>query len=188
MNKIFMLIQRGMTDRTPVCVYPHEKPILEEIHGSGAQEISIEEMCELQGASKVEKVKFRHKEAEAGPTMREQYEAMVKVDPDLNPLLDPEAEYNRMIGLYGMHAKLNLPNVDKVFGNFGNFRAALREYAKGKVPAFLDNSSPIEDEEKPLAEMTDAELRQVLKDRGVKFFKGATRAALEELFHEAAPV
>jgi hypothetical protein len=183
LRRVFMLVKRGMTDSTPVCVYPWEKPILEEIHGSNAVEVSIDEMCELKGAKSVKEVKLKHPKAVKAPTMREQYEAMVRVDPEQSPLNDPEAEFGRLAERYGMHAEVNLPNVTKVFGNLGNFRAAMRDYAKGRIPAFLDTDSPIEDE-KTLAEMTDVEVRSALKERGVKVPKGATRDDLEELFHE----
>jgi hypothetical protein len=186
-RRVFMLIQRGMTDRTLVCVWPWEKPVLEEIHGSNAVEVSIDEMCELKGAVSVKEVKLKHPKAVKGMTLREQFEAMSRVDPERSPLNEPELEFNRLMGRYGMHSEVKLPNVTKVFGNFGNFRAALRDYSKGKVPAFLDTSSPIEDEEKPLAEMTDAEVRKALKERGATVPRGASREELDELFLEAAP-
>lgn len=183
-TRVFMLIRRGITDQTPVCVFPWEKPILEEIHGSNAEEVSIDQLCELKGAVKIKKVKLRHKDAAEGMSMREQYEAMVQVDPERNPLADPEAEYERLGARYGMHVKVALPNVEKVYGSFGNFRQAMKEYASGRTPGFRDESGPIEAEEKPLAEMTDKEVREVLKGRGVDIPKKASREALEELYVE----
>lgn len=185
-QRVFMTVKRGMTDNTPVCVFPWEKPILEEIHGGDAVEVSIDEMCSLKGAVSVKKVKFKREEAQEGPGMREQFEAMLKVAPDKNPLADPESEFNRLIGKYGMHIDVQLPNVTKVFGSFGNFRSALRDYAKGRVPDFLDTSAPIDEEEKPLAEMTDAEVRKALKARGVEIPKKASREELDELYLEGA--
>lgn len=146
MEKVFMLIQRGLTDRTPVCVFPWEQPILEEIHGGNAQPVTIDGLCDLQGASKVTKMKMLHPKAEEGPTMREQYEAMVKVDAETSPLNDPEAEFGRMVEVYGMHVNVKLPNVEKVFGSPAGFRKAMRDYAHGNVPDFVGETGPIETE------------------------------------------
>lgn len=190
MKRVFMTVKRGMTDDTPVCVWPWEKPILEEIHGGNAVEVSINDMCSLRDAVSVKKLKHKKKETEDGPTMREQFEAMVRVNPDLNPLADPESEWNRLIGKYGMHKDVPLPNVEKVFGSLGNFRLALREYAKGKIPAFLDTGAIDADaDEKPLADMTDKEVRQALERRGVEVPKKASREQLETLYldSETAP-
>lgn len=145
-QKVFMLIQRGLTDRTPVCVWPWEQPILEEIHGGNAQPVTLDELCDLQGAAKVTKLKMLHKEAELGPSMREQYEAMVKVDPETNPLADPEAEFVRLVELYGMHVNVKMPNVEKVYGSLANFRSAMRDYARGRTPDFIGETGPIETE------------------------------------------
>jgi len=152
MEKVFMLIQRGMTDRTPACVWPWEKPILEEIHGANAVEVSIDELCDLRGAVKVEKVKpiargldvnGKQVRSEEAPSLRAQYEAMLKLDPNANPLDDPESEFGRMVDKYGMHLNVNLPNVEKVYGSVGNFRRAMREYANGRTPDFVGESGPI---------------------------------------------
>lgn len=192
MQKVFMLIQRGITDRTPVCVFPWEQPILEEIHGVNASPITIDELCDLQGA-KVKTVKPREREVEGkkvmvdeGPTMREQYEAMVEVDPESNPLNDPEAEFERLANTYGMHTQIKLANVEKVYGSMGGFRMAMRDYAKGKTPDFVGETGPIEAEEKPLAEMSTPELRTLLKGRGVDVPKRAGREVLEDLYHQPA--
>ena len=49
------LVDFDMTDKTAVCIYPWEKPILEQIHGGAVDEASIDEMCSLKGSIKVEK-------------------------------------------------------------------------------------------------------------------------------------
>lgn len=158
MRKIFMLIQRGITDRTPVCVWPWEKPILEEIHGGNAVEVSLDELCDLRGAVKVEKQKTitrglgldgKQVRSEEVPSMRTQYEAMLQVDPDANPLDDPESEFMRLEATYGMHLRVNLSNAEKVYGSVGNFRRAMREYANGRTPDFLGESGPIVADEEP---------------------------------------
>lgn len=183
MQKVFMLVQRGLTDRTPVCVWPWEKPILEEIHGGNAQEVTLDELCDLKNPLKVKTIKLKNAVGGRMLTLREQFESMIKVDPDRNPLQDPEQEFDRLIGVYGRHLEVNLPNVMKVYGSIGNFRRAMRDYATGKTPDFLDVSGPIDvPGEKPTAQMTDAEIKAALKEKKVKVPAGADRGDLEELF------
>lgn len=185
MKKVFMLIQRGLTDRTPVCVYPWEKPVLEEIHGSNAIEVSIDEMCDLKSPIKVKQVKLKHA-TEKILSLREQLEAMVRIDPENSPLNDPEGEFDRLIGCYGRHLEVNLPNVMKVYGSIGNFRRSMRDFANGKVPEFMDVSGPIVAGEKPVGDMTDDEIKAALTERGIKFRANANRETLEELFADLA--
>lgn len=181
MEKVFMLIQRGLTDKTPVCVWPWEQPILEEIHGGNAVAVTIDEMCDLKTPVKVKEIKLRHS-TEKIPGLRQQLEAMVKINPEANPLDDPEAEYARLENCYGRHLQVNLPNVTKVYGSIGNFRRAMRDYANGRVPDFLDVAGPIEvPGEKKTADMTDAEIRAVLKEKKIPVPKNADREDLEEL-------
>lgn len=181
MEKVFVLVSRGLTDKTAVCVFPWEAPILEEIHGSNAVPVTIDEMCDLKSPIKVKQLKLKHA-TEKMPNLREQLEAMVKVDPLRNPLEDPEAEFARMEGCYGRHLEVNLPNVTKVYGSVGNFRRAMRDFAMGKTPDFLDQGGPIEiPGEKPVAEMTDGEIRAILRERKVTIPKGVEREELEEL-------
>lgn len=182
MQKVFMLIQRGLTDKTAICVWPWEQPILEEIHGGSAVAVTLDEMCDLKQPVRVKQLKLRHSQGGKMLTLREQLEAMVKLDPDTNPLEDPETEYDRLVGAYGRHLEVNLPNVTKVYGSIGNFRRAMRDYANGRVPDFLDVSGPIQVEgEKKASDMTDAEIRAVLKEKKIPIPKNADREELEEL-------
>lgn len=185
LKRVFMTIKRGMTDDTPVCVYPWEKPILEEIHGGNAVEVSIDEMCSLKGASKIVKVKLKHKESEEAPSMRDQYIAMTRVDPDSNPLNDPEGEFGRLQALYGMHNEVNMTNVEKVFGNFAMFRRAMRDYASGRTPEMFDvGGDGVDDGETPIAEMSDKELTAKLRAAGVTVTKTMTREDRENALTE----
>ena len=186
MEKVFMLIKRGLTDSTPKVIWPWEQPILEEIHGGNAQPVTIDEMCDLKTPIKVKQLKLKHS-TEKMLTLRQQLEAMVKLDPDNNPLEDPEGEYDRLIGVYGRHLQVNLPNVTKVYGSLGNFRRAMRDFANGRVPDFLDIAGPIKvDGEKAVVDMTDDEIKAALAERKVKIPKNADREALEELFTDLA--
>lgn len=185
MQKVFVLVSRGLTDKTAVCVFPWEAPILEEIHGSNAVKVTIDEMCDLKQPIRVKQLKLKHS-TEKMLTLREQFESMVKIDPLRNPLEDPEAEFARMEGCYGRHLEVNISNVEKVYGSRGNFRRAMREFASGKTPDFLDQEGPIEiSGEKPVADMTDGEIRAILKERKVSIPKGAEREELEELLTES---
>src|SRR5262245_37629737 len=120
--RIFMTVNRGMTDATATCVFPWEQPLLQEVHGEAAQPVSIDEMCKIHGAKKVETVKLpislkMRKKAELPPDTRGQLEAMCKVARGDDPKFNIEAEYARLEGKYGMHPKINMTVVAKVFGS-----------------------------------------------------------------------
>lgn len=182
LQRIFVNVKRGLTDNTAVCVYPWEMPIMQEIHGGSVTEVSIEEMCDLKSPKSVKKLKLKNPKADAPLTLRQQLEAMAKVDPEESPLQDPEGEYNRLVERYGMHLTVAVPNVEKVFGSYPGFRRALADYAKGNVPEFLDISGPIEGGEKSVAEMSDKDLKAELKKAGIAFEKSDTRERLEQLY------
>lgn len=190
LKKVFMLIKRGLTDNTPVCVYPWEVPILNEIHAGNAQLVTIDQLCDLKGGvakeikPKKREVNGRVFTADRSPTLREQFESLTKVDPELNPLKDPAAEFARLCALYGMHTDIPLPNAEKVYGSLVGFRAAMKEYAAGRSPDVAGETGPIE-EEKPVAEMSDVELKEKLKEMKIPFSKKATREELEDLLTEA---
>lgn len=189
-----MTIRRGITDATPVCVFPWEKPLIEEIHGGSAVVITIDQMCSKDGVKSVKKLKLHNtgrrdqddKELtpEYAPDQRGQLEAMTLVDPDNNPLDDPAGEYARMMEKYGMHPKIELTVVEKVFGNERTFRSCMRDFAAGRTPDFLMEDDGLEGE-KVIADMTAEELRAMLDKLGVTFPAKATRAKLEELAIDA---
>lgn len=183
LQRIFVTVKRGLTDNTAVCIYPWEKPIMQEIHGGSVTEVSIEEMSDLKNPISVKKLKHKNPKTEDAPNLRAQLEAMMKVDPEESPLQDPEGEYGRLVERYGMHLTVAVPNVEKVFGSYPNFRRALADYAKGRLPEFLDVSGPItEGEKKSLAEMSDKEVRAALKKAGVAVEAKASREKLEQLY------
>lgn len=184
-RRIFMTVTRGMTDKTPVCIYPWEKRLLELIHGGDVQEVSIDEMCSLSGAVKIERVKQPRigknpddPESDPALTLRQQMEAMVVVDPDYDPAQDPAGEYGRLIDKYGMDKDMPLPVVTRIYGEFdsGTFAAALEAAAKTDEPRKPS---------KPVADMSINELRAELTARGIDFDRTATKEEMRDLLEMA---
>src|SRR5262245_52929872 len=107
-KRVFMLVKRGLTDNTPICCFPWEKPLLESIHGGNAQEVSIDDLVGLNGAASVKQIALPRGDAntEVALDARGQYEAMVEVTEDQNPMADPGQEWNRLIEKYGMDAEV----------------------------------------------------------------------------------
>jgi len=178
---VFVTVTRGMTDKTAVCVFPWEMDVLALVHGQEIKEVSIDEMCNMQGAVKVEKQKLKKLpglRAEYAPGLREQLEAMCYVDPDEDPANDPAAEYNRLAEKYGMDKELPITCVTRVYGEFtsGAFTAMLKKHAEDSMPrpAVLEAA----DEGKAPGEMSRAELREALTARGVEWKVTEGKAAL----------
>lgn len=179
-SRIFVTVDRGMTDKTSVCVYPWEKAILEQIHGGGVQEVTIDEMCDLKGPVKVEKVKHVRvlddgKLPDSGLTLRQQLVDMAKVDPEDDPTQDPEAEYSRLIDKYGQDKEVPLPVVTRVYG----------EYISGAFAAALKAAREAAGTSKPIDEMNINELRAALRADGIEFDKKATKEELRDLLATA---
>ncbi len=190
-KRVFMQIKRGLTDTTPSCCFPWEKPLLESIHGGNAVEVSIDTLVGTQGAASVKPIPLPRQDEKTvrAPDARAQYEAMLAVDEGTNPLSDPGQEWNRLIEKYGMDAELPISVAEKVYGNYRQFRAALRDFAEGRVPDFLagDDSEPIEaDAERSPADMTYDELKAEIKRRGLTLPSGnAKKADLVDMLTEA---
>lgn len=182
MKRIFVTVSRGMTDKTAVCIFPWEMAILSQIHGGDVEEVSIDSMCSLKGAVKVQKNSYKRSyegEAEVAPKLREQLEAMARVPDDESPLDDPESEYGRLVDKYGMDKEIPLPVVTRVYGEFmsGAFAAALKQ-AQEAAP----ESRGLE---KPIAEMSINELRGELGRLGIDYDKTATKVELLDLLETA---
>ncbi len=194
LKRIFMTIRRGITDATAVCVFPWERPLIEEIHGGSADVVTIDQMCSKDGVKSVKKIKLREGRRdqddkvmtpEDAPDMRAQLIAMCDVDPDNNPMDDPEGEYGRMMEKYGMHPKIELPVVEKVYGNSRTFRSCMRDFAAGRIPDFLSDQDTEDQGPVAIADMTADQLREMLDGLGVKFPPKASRVKLEEIALEA---
>lgn len=165
-----MNIRRGITDATPVCVFPWEKPILEEIHGGNAEPVTIDEMCSMKGFVKATKIKLRHSK-DYPPSLREQLLLMAEVqDEDEDPMQDLDAEFGRLANKYGMHPHLPIPMVEKVYGSPNHFKIA--------VQSMIEDMRP---EPAPERSLTRQELLRQLKEMGVKTDIHMTRDDLQRL-------
>lgn len=201
--RIFMTINRGITDETPVCVYPWERPLLEEIHGAGAQPVSIEEMCSMKGVKSVAEIKLpsggeretpngEQAKVERAPGLREQLVAMTRVAPENDPANDVDTEWGRLLERYGMHPKVEMPVVEKVYGSLPAFRKVVRAY-RGSTPPRVDPIEGMEDagaapdvsDELAPADMSVPQLKAALGARDIEYKKSAKREELEELLTNA---
>lgn len=178
-RRVFAVIGRGMTDKTAVCVYPWELPILALIHGDAVEEKTIDELCDLKGPVKVEKQKLKHAKVQP-PGLREQYEIMAYVDPEEDPANDPGTEYDRMVGKYGMDKEFPMPVVERIFGQFstGNFERLLKEHLDDRQEKPSALKARDEGLGKSPEQMTVGELREALNERGIEWTVKDNKAAL----------
>jgi hypothetical protein len=186
-RRIFVTVKRGMTDETAVCVFPWEKRLLERIHGGQVEDRSIDEMCELHGPVKIERNRVQIKreggeKPDVPPNLREQLEAMTRVDPDEDPMNDPAAEYNRLSDKYGMDNEVKLSVVALIYGQFdsGAFEAAMKA-ASAPAP----KKAAAQASERPIEKMTINELRANLRQAGIDFDATATKEQLADLLATA---
>lgn len=169
-RRVFVNVQRGITDSTAVCVFPWETNILMHIHRGAVQEVTIDQQCEKhKEVVKVEKVKIKHSQHLA-PTLREQLEVMEYVAPDDDPANDPQAEYNRLADKYGMDKDVPLPVVTRIYGEFlpgCPFEKMVLSHAKDRAP----KPRLIKLQEAGLGadprQMSVAELRDVLDEKEI---------------------
>lgn len=188
--RMFMTIQRGTMDKTAVCIFPWERPLLEEIHGGGAQVVTIDEMASTKGASKIVEIALKNPEAEHAPSLRDQLIAMTRVARDENPFNNLDEEFNRLFDKYGKHPTVDMAVAEKVFGSAANFRRMVKDY-RGDTPPKVDplypdteDDSDLDDDRAP-SEMTRDELKKALTDRGIDYAKNAPVEKLVDLLTEA---
>jgi len=144
-RRIFARVSRGPMDKTAVCVFPWELAILMLVHNGDVEEVSIEEMAtQKEGVVKVETQKLKklkNLKADYPPTLAEQLELMCYVDPEQDPALDPQGEYNRLVEKYGMDKDVPFPVATRIYGEFGSgaFEAKVKEFAEDSIalPAVL---------------------------------------------------
>lgn len=192
-KRIFAEITRGMTDKTAVCVFPWELPILQLIHGQDVKQRSIDEMCNVEkDAMKVERLRFKQRPEYPGHkpdmpiTLREQLEVMQWVDPEEDPANDPVAEYSRMVELYGMDKEMPLACVARVYGEItsGAFTRVLAEHQKERVPKPAALKARDEGLGKSPSKMSVGELRAALNERGIEWTVSDAKAELVKKLEE----
>lgn len=202
--RIFATVDRGMTDKTPVCIFPWEKPLLAELHGGNVEIVTIDQLCSKDGIANVRQIKLpsggeratldgdEKKAVEKAPNMREQFEAMAQVSRDADPFNDLDGEYSRLVDRYGMHPDVQIPIVEKVFGSVTQFKRIVQPYRGAKPPKVDPIEGGVEDhfsqpetleEDKAPAEMTFSELQAACKARDINA-KGS-REELEERLTDA---
>ncbi|TAK84371.1 MAG: hypothetical protein EPO20_14890 [Betaproteobacteria bacterium] len=180
-RRVFVRVRRGPMDNTAVCVFPWEMPILQLVHMQEVTEVSIDEMAtQREGVVKVEKLKLKHTDKPA-PDLRSQLEIMAYVDPDEDPVNDPASEYERLVNKYGMDKDLPIPCVTRIYGEYaegGAFAAALEKHAKNRLPKPAALKAMDEGLGKAPDQMSIAELRAALKERGIEWKVTDTKVAL----------
>ena len=192
-RRIFVQVTRGMTDKTVVCIFPWEKPLLELVHGGGVDEVTIDQMCEMGKPMAVERQKLNHTENYA-PDLRGQLEQMTLIPPSEDPVLDPAAEYNRLAEKYGLDKEFPVPCVERIYGQFGSgaFAARVQEVHNAALAAEraegtlgkVRKAGGTKDPET----MSVAELRDKLSMAGVRFDPTLVKAELVQLFRDTLGV
>lgn len=101
-KRVLVRVDRSMTDKTPKLVWEHEIPVLEEIHGKDT--VIVED------PSKLDKMPMDHY------GIGEEFKCVSVGD-----------EFGRLEAVYGMHDKVELSVVEKVYGSLaeGRFEEAL---------------------------------------------------------------
>lgn len=161
-------VTRGNMDKTPVCVFPWEIAILEELHG----EVEIHEISDLvnmKGAVSIKPQKLRNKQIDIPPDLKEQYRVMCNTVPDqLDPFTNPEGEYYRMTSVYGMHPEVKMALVEKIFGSFreGRFTKLVNQTWKDNLKDTIRGEDDVEPED---TNLSGIEVRQALTDLGATF-------------------
>jgi hypothetical protein len=184
-QKVFLKVNRGMTDKTLVCVYPWEKSLIESVHAQDCEPVSIDEMCSMKDVVKIEKQKLNHGDRFA-PGLRDQLIEMATVHPEEDPANDPATEYGRMADKYGMDKDIPIPVVTRVYGEFssGAFTEALKKFKSEMPHGELVKGVP--KSATHVAKMSVAELRDECARRGIGFTTEMSKAQLQELLKVAA--
>lgn len=180
-RRIFVTVERGPMDKTASCVFPWEVQLLQHIHGGAVKEVSLDELCSMEGAASVEKLKPKRQGAVLnGPDLREQLEAMVYVSPEEDPANDPAAEFARLSQLYGMDAELPILVVARIYGeyNSGGFERVLEKHAKERAKKPERLKAQEEGLDAAPDKLSIAELRDALDARDVKWTPADNKAAL----------
>lgn len=155
-KRVVAIIDRGnLVDKTPVCVWAHEIPILEAIHGNvivpereklAEKDVAIvikstgqvvdpkSQSMRLEKKGDKEIVVITSMLEGKAKTFTEEVERIPLAELIAQQLRlnepfdgDPEDEYNRLQRLYGMHPKIEISMVEHIYGRMseGRFEKAL---------------------------------------------------------------
>jgi hypothetical protein len=168
MLRVLATVNKGMTDKPTICVFPWEVQLLEVLHGDGSVEVQdIDSLSSVGAKAIVQRIKLKHTE-HAAPELREQLLAFCNTLPDgIEPFENPRAEYERMVAVYGMHPEVKQSVVENVYGRFesGAFSAVVKSVADAHNEAEVEHTPAAVDVE----DMAGNELREALRARGVNF-------------------
>lgn len=174
--QILVIVRRGITDSTPVLVYPWEVPILEIVHGEG----NVEEA----GGAETERWLERTGVHQPRDTVIEMHGGGEQVRESYDPTVDIAAEYGRMGEKYGMHSEVAVANVEYVYGQFktGQFEAAVLEnipdsMRAGREAAIMNAGGA--------DQLTGAQVRSALDSRKIKYKRTGSLSSLRQLLNQA---
>lgn len=184
MLRVLATVDKGMTDKPLVCVFPWEISLLEVLHGDGSVEVhDIDTMSSPGAKAIVQRIKLKHSDHHA-PDLREQLTAFCNTLPDgIEPFEDPRSEYNRMVAVYGMHPEVKQSVVENVYGRFesGAFAAMVKQVADAHNAEAVESEVGGEDTgggDLNIDEMPGAQLRDELAKRQVVFKNNDALAGL----------
>jgi hypothetical protein len=172
--QVLVTVRRGLTDSTPVMVYPWEVPILEIIHGEG--NIIEENNAETERWLKRTGVNVPR------DTVVELHAGGTKVTEAYDPSIDIAAEFLRMQQKYGMHADMPQSNVEFVYGALktGQFEAAVLENLPEELRAGREARIL---REGGAEQLSGAQVRAALDQRKVPFKRTASLSTLRALLN-----
>lgn len=175
-TQVLVTVRRGLTDSTPVLVYPWEVPILERIHGEG--NVNEENTKETERWLRLTGVN------QPSDTVKETHGGQIKTIPAYDPSIDIAAEYMRMVNKYGMDPDRPMPVVEFCYGlaRSGQFEAAVlenipEELRAGRVARILREGGA--------DSLSGAEIRSALDQRKIVFKRTASLSTLRSLLNDA---
>jgi hypothetical protein len=93
MKKIVAIVDRGITDKTPVIIFPHEVRILQELHGESAVRV-----------------------IDAESALQEQKGLFDQLSLRQNIPVNVDEEWDRCLNLYGMHPEIKMTVCQFIYG------------------------------------------------------------------------
>jgi len=177
-KRVLVVVQRGVTDSTPITCFEHEVAILDTIHGEGAvRRLSLRDLAPKSLKATVIKGSTQAVILKDMPIDHPIKLAIAKKEIEIEEVStaellgrqlhlgeefkgEPQEEYRRMVDVYGMHHEYKIANVEYVYGQFreGRFTKSLGV--------------------KSIEEMSIAELREKLDREGILYEKSNTRNEL----------
>ena len=147
-RRVLVVVNRGLTDKTPTVVWEHEIPLLEAIHGEGT--VAVDQA----GAIALDE-KFK---AKPGDELKRPPSKAIGLEDVFYG--DPAEEYDRLRNVYGMHPEVKVPVVEYVYGRFQD----------GRFAAMVQSAE--------LEDLSEKQLRDLLAVQRIETAPTATRKDL----------